>query len=74
VNGILHIDQDVSGIVTLEVFDFFGISYLTTQLDGTNAPTTHQIDMSGSTYPDGMYFIRLTSANDVQVFSVIKDD
>ncbi|NNE02802.1 MAG: T9SS type A sorting domain-containing protein, partial [Eudoraea sp.] len=74
VNGILYIEQDVSAIVTLEVFDFFGISYLTTQLDGSNAPTTHQIDMSGSNYPDGMYFIRLTTASDVQVFSVIKDE
>ncbi len=74
VNGILHIDQDVPALVTIEIFDFFGIPYLTAQLDGTNAPTSHQIDMSGSNYPEGMYFIRLSTANDMQVFSVIKAD
>ncbi|MGB5376915.1 T9SS type A sorting domain-containing protein, partial [Muriicola sp.] len=74
VNGILHIDQDVPALVTIEIFDFFGIPYLTAQLDGTNAPTSHQIDMSGSNYPEGMYFIRLSTTNDMQVFSVIKAD
>jgi hypothetical protein len=70
--GILYIEQDIPAMVTLEVFDFFGILYLTTQLDGTNAPVTHELDMSGSNYPVGMYFIRLTANSDVQVFSVIK--
>ena len=70
--GILYIEQDIPGMVTLEVFDFFGILYHTEQLDGTNAPSTHQIYMSGSSYPVGMYFIRLTANGDVQVLSVIK--
>ena len=74
VNGILYIDQDVQAMVTVEVFDFFGVSYLRTQLDGSNAPTTHAIDMGGSVFPKGMYFIRLTANSDVQVFTVIKDD
>jgi len=74
VNGILYIDQDVQAMVTVEVFDFFGVSYLRTQLDGSNAPTTHAIDMGGSAFPKGMYFIRLTANSDVQVFTVIKDD
>ncbi len=70
--GILYITQDIPAMVTLEVFDFFGIKYLTKELDGTNAPTTHSINMSGSSYPVGMYFIRLTTNSNVQVFSVIK--
>jgi len=74
VNGILYIDQDVRAMVTVEVFDFFGVSYLSNQLDGSNAPTTHTIDMSGGAFPNGMYFIRLSANSDVQVFTVIKDD
>ncbi|MCJ7465365.1 MAG: S8 family peptidase [Maribacter sp.] len=70
-DGILYIEQDISAMVTLDVFDFYGILYLHNQLNGTNAPTTHVIDMSG--YPNGMYFIRLSANDDVQVFSVVKE-
>lgn len=71
VNGILYIEQDIPAIVTLDVFDFYGILYLHTQLNGTNAPTAHTVDMGG--FPKGMYFIRLSSNDDVQVFSVVKE-
>ena len=74
VNGILYIEQDIPAMVTVEVFDYFGILHLNTVLDGTNAPSTHEIDMSSSTYPEGIYIIRLTANNDVQVFSVIKNE
>ncbi|WP_297707513.1 T9SS type A sorting domain-containing protein [uncultured Eudoraea sp.] len=71
VNGILFIDQNISEVVTLDIFDFYGILYLNTSLDGRNGPTTHEINMSD--YPDGMYFIRITTKDDVNVYTVVKD-
>ncbi|MGB5436228.1 MAG: S8 family serine peptidase [Maribacter sp.] len=74
VNGILYIEQDISAMVTLDVFDLYGMlitSLSNTTLDGTIAPTTHSIDMSG--LKEGMYFIRLSNNDDVQVFSVVKE-
>jgi hypothetical protein len=74
VNGILYIDQNIAAMVTLEVFDFYGMpveSLGNTMLDGTNAPATHAIDMSG--LEAGMYIIRLSTNAGVQVFSVVKD-
>ncbi len=76
VNGILSIEQDISAMVTLDVYDFYGnkiqlLSDIT--LDGTIAPSKHEIDMTG--LEEGMYFIclRVNGSNDVQVFSVVKD-
>ncbi|MBT8183145.1 MAG: T9SS type A sorting domain-containing protein [Eudoraea sp.] len=71
VNGLLYIDQDISEVVTLDIFDFYGILYLNTSLDGRNGPITHEINMAG--YPEGMYFIRITTKDDVNVFTVVKD-
>jgi hypothetical protein len=71
VNGILFIDQNISEIVTLDIFDFYGILYLNTSLDGRNSPVTHEINMAD--YPEGMYFIRITSKDDVNVYTVVKD-
>ena len=73
--GILYIEQDISAMVTLDVFDLTGMlieSLSNTMLNGTIAPPTkHEIDMSG--LEAGIYFIRLSTGNDVQVFSVVKD-
>ncbi|MEP0132962.1 MAG: T9SS type A sorting domain-containing protein [Eudoraea sp.] len=71
VNGILYIDQNFSEVVTLDIFDIFGILYLNTTLDGRNSPITHEIDMTD--YPQGMYFIRITTKDDVNVYTVVKD-
>ena len=74
-SGILYIEQDISVMVTLDVFDLTGMlieSLSNTVLNGTIAPpTTHEIDMSG--LEAGIYFIRLSTSNDIQVFSVVKD-
>ncbi len=68
----IDIDQTISEVVTLDIFDIFGISYLTTTLDARNGPTSHAIPM-GIGYPQGMYFFRITTKNDVYVYTVIKD-
>jgi hypothetical protein len=73
--GILYIEQDIPAMVTLDVYDFFGTRMFgPVILDGTNAPDIppHEFNMSGSGYPVGMYFIRLTANSNEQVFSVIK--
>ena len=73
-DDILYIEQDISAMVTLDVFDLTGMlieSLSNTTLDGTIAPTTHEINMSG--LDAGIYFIRLSTNNDVQVFSVVKE-
>ena len=67
--GILYIEQDISAEVTLNVFDFYGIQIpiefnRITPLNGT-------LDMNG--LETGIFFIRLSTGNDVQVFSVVKD-
>uniref|UniRef100_UPI0026384AFB T9SS type A sorting domain-containing protein n=1 Tax=uncultured Eudoraea sp. TaxID=1035614 RepID=UPI0026384AFB len=69
-NGILFIDQNLSEWVTLDVFDIFGILHLSSTLDGRSGPVTHEIDMSG--YYDGMYILRFSMQDEVQVYSVIK--
>ncbi|WP_297764468.1 T9SS type A sorting domain-containing protein, partial [uncultured Muriicola sp.] len=71
VNGMLYIDQNNMELVTLDVFDIYGILYLTQTLDGRNGPTTHEINMSACR--NGMYFIRCTNGDDVQVYSVVKE-
>ncbi|MGB5229628.1 MAG: S8 family serine peptidase [Eudoraea sp.] len=67
--GILYIEQDISADVTLNVFDFYGrqipiVFNRITPLNGT-------LDMNG--LETGIYFIRLSTGNDVQVFSVVKE-
>ena len=71
VSGLLYIDQNILEVITLDIFDFYGILYLNTSLDGRNGPITHEINMAG--YPDGMYFIRITTKDDVNVYTVVKD-
>ncbi|MBT8289362.1 MAG: T9SS type A sorting domain-containing protein, partial [Muriicola sp.] len=71
VNGILFIDQQLSERVTLDVFDLYGILHTTRILDGRSGPVTHEIDMSG--YYEGMYILRFSMQDDVQVYSVIKE-
>jgi hypothetical protein len=70
VSGVLFIDQNVSEVVTLDIFDIYGILYLNTSLDGRNSPITHEINMAD--YPQGIYFIRITTKDDVKVYSVLK--
>ena len=69
--GSLFIDQNFPEVVTLDIFDIFGISYLNTSLDGRNSPITHEINMAD--YPQGIYFIRITTKDDVNVYTVVKD-
>ncbi len=71
VNGILFIDQNIPEVVNLDIIDFYGILYLNTSLDGRNSPVTHEINMAD--YPEGMYFIRITSKDNVNVYTVVKD-
>jgi hypothetical protein len=71
VNGILYIDQNLSEVVTLQVFDMFGIQQLNRALDGRTGPVTHQVDMSS--YLNGLYFFRFTAKDEVLVYSVIKE-
>jgi hypothetical protein len=71
VNGVLYIDQNISEVVTLDIFDIYGILYLNVSLDGRNSPITHEINMSD--YPQGIYFIRITTKDDVNVYTVVKD-
>ncbi len=70
-DGILYIDQNNMELVTVDVFDIYGVLYLTQTLDGRNGPTTHEINMSACI--NGIYFIRCTSGDDVQVYSVVKE-
>jgi hypothetical protein len=67
----LFIDQNLPEVVTLDIFDIYGILYLNTSLDGRNSPITHEIDMAD--YPQGVYFIRITTKDDVNVYTVLKD-
>ena len=67
----LYIDQNFPEVVTLDIFDIFGILYLNTSLDGRNSPITHEINMAD--YPQGIYFIRITTKDDVNVYTVVKD-
>ncbi len=70
-DGMLYIDQNNMELVTVDVFDIYGILYLTQTLDGRNGPTTHEINMSACL--NGIYFIRCTSGDDIQVYSVVKE-
>ncbi len=71
VGGVLFIDQDLPELVTLDVFNMYGISMLRTSLDGRSGPVTHQIDMSD--YPLGLYFFRFTTRDGALEYRVIKE-
>ncbi|QBA63757.1 S8 family peptidase [Muriicola soli] len=71
VNGLLFIDQNLPEQLTLDVFDIFGILHLSTTLDGRSGPLTHEIDMSA--YNNGMYILRFSLQDDVQVYTIIKE-
>jgi len=67
--GILYIEQDISVMVTLDVFDFYGMPIPMEFIRITSLKGT--IDMNG--LEEGIYFIRLSTNDDVQVFSVVKE-
>ena len=67
--GFLCIDQDISAEVTLNVFDFYGIQ-IPIEFNRIT-PLNSTLDMNS--LEEGIYFIRLSTGNDVQVFSVVKD-
>ncbi len=71
VNGILFIDQNLPEVVTLQVFDMFGIQQLSRTLDGRSGLVTHQVEMNS--YLNGLYFFRFTSNQGVEVYTVIKE-
>ena len=70
-NGSLSVDQNLPDVVTLDVFDMFGIQQLSRTLDGRSGLVTHQVDMSS--YLNGLYFFRFTSKDHVYTYSVIKE-
>ncbi len=67
--GVLYIEQDISVMVTLDVFDFYGMPISIEFLRIT--PLKGALDMNG--LDEGVYFIRLSTNTNVQVFSVVKD-
>ncbi len=73
-SGSVTIVQSFEGVVTLDVFDYYGILYLSIPLDGRNGPIVHEDIIDMSTYPNGMYFFRFSTTKDVQAYTVIKLD
>ncbi len=71
-SGLLTIVQSFEEVVTLDVFDFYGIFYLSIPLDGRNGPILHENIIDMSAYPNGMYFFRFSTNKDVQAYTVVK--
>ena len=69
VTGILNIQNNISAISSVDIFDIYGVLYHNTNFS-TTSPDTIQIDMTD--YPAGMYFVQITSSTDVKVYSIIK--
>jgi hypothetical protein len=69
VQSTLFIQKNISGGGDLDVFDVYGILYY--HYSFNNNIQTLEVDMS--TYPEGIYFVRLTTNTDLKVYTVIKD-
>ena len=66
----LYIAQATSEKVTLDLFDIYGNLYISRILDGTRN-STHSVDVSG--LPGGIYFARITSKGEINVYSILKE-
>jgi hypothetical protein len=65
----LTIKQNIREESNVKVINRFGATMLNTSFDGSNEII--KVDMA--LYPIGMYFIRISNASDVMVFSIIKE-
>ncbi len=65
----LTIKQNIAEESNVKVINRFGATMLNTSFDGSNEII--KVDMA--LYPIGMYFIRISNASDVMVFSIIKE-
>jgi len=72
-SDFVTIVQSFEGVVTLDVFDFYGIFYRSINLDGRNGPIEHKDIIDMSAYPNGMYFFRFSTNQDVQAYIVVKE-
>ncbi len=70
VEGTLFIDKTINDQVEVEVFDYYGILKFSKKW---NTAGTYQINMASSSYPPGMYIVRMTSKKGVWMYSVIKN-
>ena len=65
----LTIKQNITEESNVKVINRFGATMLNTSFDGS----TEIIKVDMALYPIGMYFIRISNASDVMVFSIIKE-
>lgn len=70
VGNILYIQQNVSDVITVDVFDFYGILYYSKKFDNKTLQT---IEINMSTYKAGIYLIRINTGADIKVYSIIKE-
>ena len=67
---ILTIQNNISAISNVDIFDIYGVLYHNTNFSITS-PDIIQVDMTTG-YPTGMYFVQITSSTDVKVYSILK--
>ena len=70
VTDILNIENNISAISNVDIFDIYGVLYHNTDFN-IASPNIIQIDMTDD--PTGMYFVQITSSTDVKVYSIIKE-
>ncbi|MDH3321991.1 MAG: S8 family peptidase [Flavobacteriaceae bacterium] len=70
VQGVLTIQQNVAETSDVEIFNIYGNSYGTDKfyIDGSRT-----LEKDLSKFPNGMYYIRITTKNEVKVYNVIKE-
>ena len=65
----LNIYQNIPENSTVEIFSFYGVLYFTGQFT-KNGPQTMVVNMEW--YPTGFYVVRMTSKDNVKVYSIVK--
>ena len=69
VNYKLTIRQNIAEVSDVTVLNLYGATVFSTGFDGSKGII--EIDMSS--YPSGMYYVRITNGSEVKVFSIIKE-
>ncbi len=71
VTNLLNIQPEVQGSFKIDIFDIYGLLIYTKQY---RSDTSRPVQVPMSSYPEGIYFIRISAGTSVQVYTVLRDN
>ncbi len=70
VQNTLYMEQNILKSAEVEIFNLYGITYANL-IFNNSVLQTQEINMQN--FPEGMYFVRITTENETKVFNIIKE-